>query len=204
MNQPSKLMLSPHELQLVTDTNLILTKRTIIDKVCQLFGTHAQAAQQTLQNVKQQLPQNISSSSPKISKGENYLQLPWVMLDYPRCFEKENVFAMRSFFWWGHFFSVTLQLGGEYKKMLEQNILTHTQVLQQNNYYLCIGNTPWQHHLQADNYAAAAQLTKAEIEEQIMNRPFIKITATHSLQHWHTVLQWLDESFCEMINLAIR
>ena len=54
----------------------------------------------------------IVQSTPKIAKGENYLQLPYVLLDYPRCFDKENIFAIRTMFWWGNFFSITLHLSG--------------------------------------------------------------------------------------------
>jgi len=53
--------------------------------------------------------------SPKISRGENYLGLPYLVLDYPRLFRPDAVLAIRTFFWWGHFFSSTLQLSGGYK-----------------------------------------------------------------------------------------
>ena len=51
---------------------------------------------------------------PKISKGEKYKGLPWVMLDYPRIFGKEDIMAIGTRFWWGHYFSVTLHLKGGY------------------------------------------------------------------------------------------
>ena len=62
------------------------------------------------------LPEEVLIQSPKISRGENYNGLPYVMLDYPRCFGKEDVFAMRTMFWWGNFFSITWHLKGKYSK----------------------------------------------------------------------------------------
>ena len=73
------------------------------------------------------MPEVIKTSTPKISKGENYKDLPYVMLDYPRCFQKEKTIAIRTFFWWGNFFSINLQLSGEYKEQalpsLQSNFL---------------------------------------------------------------------------------
>ena len=42
------------------------------------------------------LPAEMLFHSPKISKGENYKGLPYVMLDYPRCFGKTDIFAIRQ------------------------------------------------------------------------------------------------------------
>ena len=35
----------------------------------------------------------------RVFKGEYYRDLPFVTLDFPRIFEKENVFAYRTMFW---------------------------------------------------------------------------------------------------------
>jgi hypothetical protein len=204
MNQPSKLMLSPQELQLVNNTDWILTKRVIIDKVCALFGEQVIAAQQHVKNTAHCLPEEVTVRTPKISKGENYLQLPWVMLDYPRCFEKENIFAIRSFFWWGNFFSVTLHLSGQYKKLFQCKIAERADELRLQNYYLCINENQWQHHLQPDNYIPCCQLSNNEIEQQIINSEFIKLTTTCSLQQWADMICWLEKSFVDMLKLVIN
>jgi hypothetical protein len=52
---------------------------------------------------------------PKISKGENYLGYPWVMMDYPRHFhQQKGHLALRVFFWWGHQFVILFQVSGQY------------------------------------------------------------------------------------------
>ena len=73
-------------------------------------------------SITDRLPAEVAEISPKISKGENYNGLPYVMFDYPRFFTKENVFAVRTFFWWANYFSVTLHLKGEYKEMFAETI----------------------------------------------------------------------------------
>ena len=99
MNIDSKIMLSDDELQLVTNTQWILTKRTIMNKVNALLGDVAAHQQQAIENEKAWLPSAVVLSAPKIARGENYLQLPYLLLDYPRCFDAANIFAVRTMFW---------------------------------------------------------------------------------------------------------
>src|SRR5580700_4684754 len=101
----AKIRLSVEELELVENAEWILTKNRIIDKVQNLFGILAVKMKTELETIS--LPDEPLQTNPKISKGENYNGLPYVILDYPRLFSKENVFAIRTMFWWGNYFSVT-------------------------------------------------------------------------------------------------
>lgn len=107
-------MLSHTELEMVTNAELILTKNRIIQKVMELFGQVSAAAQDTLSvGLLKDLP-DVQAIGPKISKGEQYQELPWVMLDYPRLFSNQHVLAIRCFFWWGNYVSLVLHLKGDY------------------------------------------------------------------------------------------
>lgn len=44
----------------------------------------------------------------KVTKGENYKLMPYVVLDYPSIKVKDFEYVMRTFFWWGHYFSFNL------------------------------------------------------------------------------------------------
>src|SRR5437868_14845354 len=117
--------LSKNELELVTNADVILTKNSIIEKVYALFGLLSEEYKIILLQHSHHLPAEIFNKAPKIYKGEQYQSLPYVMMDYPRCFYKDDVFAIRSFFWWGNYFSITLQLSGQYLKMFADNITKH-------------------------------------------------------------------------------
>ena len=138
MTDKSKLTFSAEELHLVSTTNWILTKRKIIEDVNIFFANFADDMKDAVMAEKEWLPHAVISSTPKIAKGENYLQLPYLILDYPRCFDKENVFAIRTMFWWGNFFSCTLHLSGSYKTIFQQNLIKNIEALRFNNYYICI------------------------------------------------------------------
>ncbi len=112
--QSSKLVFSDSELLLAQNREVILTKIAVIDKVYHQFGKLGNALFEYFKANRQAYNQELSIL-PKISKGENYLGFPWVMLDYPRFFDKDRGhLALRTFFWWGHNYLVQLQVSKKY------------------------------------------------------------------------------------------
>jgi len=106
-------MLSKYEMELVRDTEVILTKNRILKKVGSMF---ALLSEELANDAKGQLPNELIMVPAKVSRGENYGGLPYLILDYPRNFKKEDTFAIRVLFWWGNFFSITLHLSGSHQK----------------------------------------------------------------------------------------
>ena len=201
MTEKSKLTLSAEEQQLITNAAWILTKRTIIDKVNLVFGGLADTMRGTILQYEKSLPLVVTQSTPKIAKGESYLQLPYVLLDYPRCFDKENVFAIRTMFWWGNFFSCTLHLSGSYKAMFEQALQKNIAGLQKNDFYICVNTNEWQHHFEPDNYLPANKFTQEEIKNILMQQPFIKVAAKFSLHRWSEINVLLEKCFSDVLHL---
>lgn len=106
----ANVMLSEKEFLLWQNADFILTKNSIIHKIQTSLGQVSAAYQKAAM----QLPTEFCAISPKIAKGENYKGLPWLMLDYPRLFGKEDILAIRSFCWWGNCFSIHLHMKGKY------------------------------------------------------------------------------------------
>ena len=201
MSDKSKLMLSAEELQLVSATNWILTKRKIIEDVNIFFANFAEDLKVLVMAEKKWLPHAVTSSTPKIAKGENYLQLPYLILDYPRCFDKENVFAIRTMFWWGNFFSITIHLSGSYKLMYQENLVINFDKLKQGVFYLCINESQWHHHFEDDNYISVNNLTQKEIVTIIRQKQFIKLAVKFRLQQWDDIPALLEKTYKEMIEM---
>ena len=78
----AKVTLSPKELELVNNADWILTKNLIIQKVYDLFGQVAATYQLDVARFTEFDATPTCTISPKISKGEQYQQLPYVMLDF--------------------------------------------------------------------------------------------------------------------------
>ena len=89
MNQ-AKIRLSATEIELIKNADWILTKNAVIEKIVLFFSSLQQEQESVLQLYKDKLPSKFFVSSPKISKGENYLGLPYVVLDYPRFFDESG------------------------------------------------------------------------------------------------------------------
>jgi hypothetical protein len=186
--QGSKIRLSPAEAALIGNAEVILTKNRIIEKTVALLAE----VQSSLTAGESFSP---SFSSPKISKGENYNGLPYVVLDYPRVSKGENLFFIRSMFWWGNFFSSTLQLAGHYKQSNLLNLFSAYETLAASDYFIGINADPWQHHFEASNYRKISAVTQEEYKALLLQQPQIKIAARWPLTQWDSAASSLLESW---------
>lgn len=202
MTDGAKINLSHKELELVCDSDWIFTKHNIIGKVYQLFGDASEYMQQAAGEVKGNLPVPIFQHHPKIYKGENYRLLPYVMLDYPRYFVKEETFAIRTLFWWGNFFSVTLHVSGSIKAAMDSGIVKAFSWLQAHNYWICVNDDQWEHHFGRDNYTLLENLSQPEFETNVRSKNFMKLAKKIPLQQWDAAAIFIEKSFEEMLMLA--
>jgi hypothetical protein len=197
----AKLRLSAEEMRLALNKDLILTKREVIKKVCQMMGMLSEQMQNHLIEMAGILPAEIISSTPKISKGEQYKEMPYVVLDYPRFFSKENVFAIRTFFWWGHYFSSTLQLKGSYQKKYSNAILSAVVEGRLNDYELSVSGDEFDFDLLAGNYQKANSVeTFTTIDKNYFE--FVKISRAYSINKWDEVPYRLFEDFKKYIDFC--
>ena len=102
MERTAKIHLSAEEAELIDNTEWILTKHRVIEKVYQVFGQINERMKNELSGF-DHLTGDIQCLNGKISRGENYRLLPYIILDYPSYFKKNNIFAVRTMFWWGNF-----------------------------------------------------------------------------------------------------
>jgi len=135
--------------------------------------------------------QDVVMPAPKIARGENYEGLPWVMLDYPRCFSKQDVFAIRTFFWWGNFCSISLHIKGSFAKQYAAVIADMP-----GHWQLCIHPTEWEHHFRENNYRPL-QPGDATLLQQL---PFIKVAKKIPLHEWDSIQSFLLSGFNEIVS----
>jgi hypothetical protein len=199
MSDTTKVTLSDGQLAMAGDKNIILTKRAVIDTSAALFSSLIPAINESfcdtiLQN------QKLSSSLPKITKGENYNSFPYVILDYPAVFEKENIFAIRTMFWWGNFISITLHISGKYKKHFEENIFT--RIKEEEDFFVCVAENEWYHHFKESNYKKVSEINEAEMNF-IQQKDFIKVALKYELHHWNMMQLILPEGYKKINKLLI-
>lgn len=192
----ANVKLSARELDLVCNAAIILTKNNIITKLYDLFGG---LSEYYLLEGNMYLNDDLKIHAPKISRGENYEGLPWLMLDYPRYFKGGDFCSVRTFFWWGNFISITLQLKGKY----QQQLLIETLQSEMSDWYLCCNQNEWQHHFREDNYKLVSSFSVEEINQL----PFIKLAAKISLTDFENAERFLKihyQQLMEIIKKAIN
>lgn len=196
----AKIRLSAKEQELVFDAEWILTKNRILEKVKDLFEQVQNAYHLHLLKPNP-VPPEVLQRNSKISRGENYKGLPWLVLDFPRYFGKEDMFAIRTMFWWGNFFSITLYLSGRYKQQFENKLVSSFGQLCSNDFFVCVNDDPWQHHFETNNYQPVESLSEEEFESTIRKQSFLKLAAKLSLQQWDNAAALLEEKFQELMKV---
>src|SRR5687767_1817690 len=194
----SKLQLSAEESAMVCNSHWLLTKNIIMQKAYLLFGEAAVGLQSILAG------DNCNEfyfPSPKIAKGENYRGLPYVMLDYPRHFGKEDVFAFRTMFWWGNFISFTWHIKGKFAFEYRQRIINAQHVLATAGFHLCISEDEWRHDFEETNYLPVGAISSVDLAGLLSNKPFIKLAVSIPLDRWNNAIDELITHYYLILEL---
>ena len=179
-------------MSLVQNADVLLTKQRIIGKVFNLFGDLAGILQ--IQMAAVSLPESVKMLSPKIARGENYEGLPYVMLDYPRYFTREHVLAIRTFFWWGNFFSITLQLKGMYLQQYAPSIFSRHKMLASSGFLIAVSGDEWRHDHSHDQYSRLDTIDEA-ITRNLNDQDFCKLTTRIGLAEWNNAAIRFSKSY---------
>lgn len=193
--------LTTEESALVENASWILTKHRIVGKVYGVFGALTDTYSELLQEYSSVIPQEVTAVSPKIYRGEQYRQLPYVMLDYPRYFKHDDTFAVRTFFWWGNSFSIHLLLGGKYKTMFEENIQTHIANGSLESWYVGVSEDPWQHHFEQDNYLPVHELKNRNGVAHKGN--YLKLGLWHPVGDWKNAYNFFVGSYKQLLEALV-
>lgn len=183
----AKIHLSAEELQLVQNAQLLLTKNSIIEKVYALFGELAEEQVALFNAAPALLPTELLQLSPKIARGEKYKGLPYVMLDYPRCFSTTDIFAIRTFFWWGNFFSVTLHLKGKYIQQFVPLLQKNQALLRDAGFQLSISGDEWEHDINTGYFSPLPVLSTPVNALEITSAAFYKLGCAVPFSKWNDV-----------------
>lgn len=187
---------------MVLNPGWILTKRSIMDKAGMLLGEVAAGYQALTRNSKAISPE-LSGRFPKLTRGENYQGLPYMILDYPAVFDKTDVFAVRTFFWWGNYFSLTLHLKGRYQKQYLRAVLGGIGQSSRGDWQVSISEDEWAHSVLQGDYAPDKDLAPG-VRQALESRPFLKVAAVIPLERWDDIPSLLSDRFLEILGWLER
>lgn len=182
------------ELELISDKSFFITKAIVTEKLSLLMADAQAAIREKLWELELELPDVIDTQQGKLSKGENYRHFPWIILDFPKYFSKEDVFALRTLFLWGDSFSCTFHLQGEmlehYREKIEGNIQSLNK---HDDIYICVNEDQWEHHFGDDNYRLISEMDEHQLNT-LVNGEFIKLSRRLDLRDWSLLPQFSSDT----------
>ena len=179
-----KPLFSNKEQKYLSNTDFLLTKREIIAKVRHLLEGCSRELKAEFASGTYTIDSIYFSNGYKISRGENYKGLPYLVLDHPGYFVKEEVFSYRVIFWWGHLFSFSLHVAGKHLDDATKQLLKQMNKPFCKNIYICINDSPWQYYFEPDNYQLVSSLSAESIQKIVSDHGFLKIARKSTLEEW--------------------
>ena len=198
----ANVKLSKTELALVTDAAFILTKNNIISKVYEMFGLLSEDLQKRVAGKRALLSPEVVAISPKIYRGEQYMGLPYVMMDYPRFYSGKDVIAVRCLFWWGNFFSITLHLSGKFVAVYETALHNWIEQHKNRDWFICDSDDAWQHHFGKDNYQPLSETGEDILNETLSGgKGFIKLAKKMPLEKWDDAVGFFTKEYGALLQI---
>lgn len=183
--------LSNKENKIIYDKDFLINKISIIKKIHKHFEIVRRSISSSINNSHFIFPQEVDVKYGKIFKGENYNLLPYVTLDYPKLFSKDDVFTFRTMFWWGNFFSSTLHIGGKYYDLYIDNITKNIKKHLEHNIYVCVNDTPWEYHYDDTNYVLLTSDNLSLLHEN----KFLKLSIKFKLEDYNNLPKLVEDYF---------
>jgi hypothetical protein len=197
----SDIEFTKKEYHLLNDYQFFDIKASITSKILNLFAHVEDRIRLGIKEKSYHFPEKIAATPGKISKGENYQNCPYIVLDYPRLYSREKIFAFRSIFWWGHYFSNAMIIGGHAYHQYIPRILEITGELKNRDWYLCVYRTPWKLENLPWNYVQFSHLTNEQIRGRLQKYPFIKIARIYALDHYKNLGRETVHFLSDLMNL---
>lgn len=189
-HKDTKFSLGSEEMSLLTNTHFFEQKRKVLNIIIQSLGDLESAYMEIAGDFSTEIPKEALQKRGKISRGENYRGLPYLILDHPAYFSKQGIFAFRTLIWWGNPISITFHISGDYLQKFKIQLVAGLPNLNLTNLFICINSNQFEHHFESNNYISLHDfISENGNPEKLMNeRGFLKImhkmplTAIHELQ----------------------
>ncbi|MBP7399928.1 MAG: hypothetical protein KA954_10105 [Chitinophagales bacterium] len=180
------------EKKLMFDSEIFPTKHRINEKIISLFNAIGIELKDKLSH---QLFTEVEPFTFKITKGENYLHQPYLILDIPKINPSRDILVFRCMFWYGHFFSISLLATGN-KAIAISKKLQHNSSLQ-SYWQFSIAHNPWNHDFYSEYFKPLHTLSAIEINTHINTYQYLKlsckITSTTISEIQKEFIEWVRE-----------
>jgi hypothetical protein len=197
----TKIAISKEEFAILSNAGFFKAKRRITEQLSVLFAELRDGLSEVAAAHASDIPDRVDFKVGKLSKGENYLDLPYLILDFPKLFNRERVFAFRSMCWWGNGFSFQFHVSGQHWEERKNLIMQNLHALHGQDFYMCINESPWHFHFESDNYIPLDSIKTEEQMNMIAQKQFFKIGRKCPLDAWPDLTTKGQETLALCLNL---
>lgn len=163
------------ELRLIADDHYFKQKACIMKKVRVLLDALHLALQEELAPVTLLAPATFDGRRFQFVKGEHLEDFPYQYLDFPKHFDGDEKFTVRSLFWWGHHFVFALIVEGGAILRYKQNLMNRYHQVAGNNLHLSLSASPWEWKMGEGYTLPLTHDRKSEVAAVLSGRRFFKI-----------------------------
>lgn len=195
----AKVRITEDELAIMTNAEFFRSKKVITETISNIFATLRDELRNCAKESAFIFPEGADVSTGKLSKGENYRNLPYIILDFPKLFSKENIFAFRTMFWWGNHFSFHLHLSGEFFHENIEKVIPNIARLNGQNFYFSVNDSQWEYYFDETNLHPIENF--AQYKDEIRKKSFLKISRKLDLKDWKKVVPYGTETLALCLNL---
>ncbi|MES2559608.1 MAG: hypothetical protein V4590_07710 [Bacteroidota bacterium] len=192
----STIKLTKHELDVASDTIYPQTKQSVMLKLQQLFTACGQKLNQNL--AYQEL---TASRQFKITKGEQYKGMPYMVLDTPQIKGPQVNFVLRTMFWWGHYITCNLIIRTD-------NLSAHQEykgIRKLRKTYLLNGSDLWEQDLDSPAFTKCSALSEDEIKSVVQSHTYLKLSRKIALRKYAELPKLVDAIYTEWLtSLSIK
>ncbi|GJL54791.1 MAG: hypothetical protein NPIRA02_19230 [Nitrospirales bacterium] len=173
MNQ--SFSFSSEEVECFADTEFFRIKAHITVTVRRTLEALYTRLQSVLMGVDVIAPQHFKPEAVQFVKGEHLEDFPYQYLDFPRYYTREEKFAFRTLFWWGHHVAFALILEGPNIRRYKENMINHYADICEHDVCLCLSSSLWEWKHGAGYTMELTRDRKSQTAAVLANRSWVKV-----------------------------
>jgi hypothetical protein len=185
------MQLSSAELKLVQTSEYPLLKLAAMEKIKHMLQL---TANELLLN--KAFNHHIGQKQVKISAGENYLNLPYLVADIPKLTVATPHLHIRLLFWWGNYFA--FQFFIDAKQIDASGLLAN--IGKADGVYILLSDNIWHNNINDDCWKLTSELTDADYT-LLMGLNTIKCCGLHPIEDYDTLSEAANRFYEMMFNL---
>lgn len=187
----NKTELDSLEFALLADAKVLPRKHSVQRKLETLLTQTGQSLEALA------LPLPWPSKNPKLSRGENYAQQAYRVMDFPRIQEEGSFLFYRTLILWGHPIGIHLIVSGHFMERLVPIFLKQYQSLDSNWQYAAHEN-PWIWEASEPGLWQCNSMDRDQIKEEVAKRKFLKLSQFVALEQYADLAKMSSACFAEL------